>query len=191
MRGISQSVGRSVSGKNEEKTGGTPTIDANNKRTAQARPFFSKAQVLGTNSPSAVSLLFPRSRGFRRRPAAGRRLRGRFSRSAARRRRRHARLCVVSLDHRFRDVDGRPIPDHRSARPGLRGVDDHSVTVVAGKLHDERRHLGQDLIADLALLILVVLLRILLSSAQSSSAWSRSALPACLWLRRSACPAGR
>ncbi len=40
-------------------------------------------------------------------------------------------------------------------------IQDHAVAVVAGVLHDERRHLGEDFISDLALLALEIFLRVL------------------------------
>src|SRR5215469_11047210 len=67
---------------------------------------------------------------------------------------RHARLHVIGIDHVLRDVDGSHIPpEHRALRPGLRGVDDHGVSVVLCVLHDEWRHLVQDPACDLLLLV--------------------------------------
>src|SRR5208337_3508287 len=50
---------------------------------------------------------------------------------------------------------------HRAARPLLGGIEDHAVAAVAGILHDEWRHAGEDLISDFALLALEIFLRVL------------------------------
>ena len=55
----------------------------------------------------------------------------------------------------------RPVPDHGTARPLLGRIEDHAIAVVAGVLHDERRHPGEDFISDLALLALEIFLRVL------------------------------
>ena len=82
---------------------------------------------------------------------------GRATRSG----RRHAGLSVEGFHDRLRDVDGRPVPDHRTARPLLGGIEDHAIAAVAGVLHDEWSHAGEDFISDLALLALEIFLRVL------------------------------
>ena len=74
---------------------------------------------------------------------------------------RYAGLNVVGVDDWLRDVHGRSVPDHRAARPLLGRVQDHAIAVIAGVLHYERRHLGENFIPDLALLILEIFLRVL------------------------------
>src|SRR5713226_8456938 len=77
------------------------------------------------------------------------------------RRRRHAGLHVVGFDHRLRNIDGLAVPDDRSLRPGLRGVNDHAEAVLTGILHDYGSHLSEDSLHDLALLILSFLAGVL------------------------------
>src|ERR1700677_1466332 len=133
------------------------------KKTASARGLKLK---VGTETTRAVSLVLRRvARGCSRLRCC--RLCYRLDRRATRGCRWHTRLRVVGFNDRLRDVDGRSVPDHGTARPLLGCIEDHPITVIGRVLHDERSHLGEDFVSDFALLVLVILLRVLGSAIQA------------------------